>query len=204
MHLETTQTADDLAPVELQPQERSHAVFVGLHAEGVGLHDVGTGSCCVCPLSVFMPEALFFVLNRHPVVQYSLLRCPSAQNESARCTWRSVVHIRPSGALGDARCTWEAHNLNQGAPQLPKARRYICRRCTWKRQHENARCALEIASAPQRHRCTCRSAGAAAATYTVSTRLNHLSKQSLTCDRFWQVKTRLSHPTPLLRREETQ
>lgn len=48
------------------------------------------------------------------------------------------------------------------------------------------------------------SAGAAAATYTVSTRLNHLSKQSLTCDRFWQVKTRLSHPTPLLRREETQ
>jgi hypothetical protein len=91
-----------------------------------------------------------------PVVQYSLLRCPSAQNESARCTWRSVVHIRPSGALGDARCTWEAHNLNQGAPQLPKARLYTAG------APGNARFALGIASAPQRHRCTCRSAGAPA------------------------------------------
>jgi hypothetical protein len=58
-----------------------------------------------------------------------------------------------SGAPGDVRCTWEAHNLNQGAPQLPIYAAGAPR---------NDRCALEIASAPQRHRCTCRSAGVAA------------------------------------------
>ena len=35
-----------------------------------------------------------------PVLQYSLIRRLSAQNVSARCTWRSVVHIRP------LRCTF--------------------------------------------------------------------------------------------------